>query len=54
MAASRQLDEAGFMIPAIRYPTVPRGKARLRISVSAAHPPEALASLNAALPRAVG
>ncbi|MDB6080314.1 MAG: 8-amino-7-oxononanoate synthase [Akkermansiaceae bacterium] len=49
LAASHQLDQAGFLIPAIRYPTVPRGKARLRISVSAAHPPEAIASLNATL-----
>jgi len=27
----------GIFIPAVRYPTVPRGKARLRITVSAAH-----------------
>jgi len=37
LAASRQLEEHGFLIPAIRYPTVPRGTARLRISISAAH-----------------
>jgi len=45
MEASLALEEAGFLVPAIRYPTVPRGTARLRISVSAAHPGEALRSL---------
>ncbi|HRK62630.1 MAG TPA: aminotransferase class I/II-fold pyridoxal phosphate-dependent enzyme, partial [Candidatus Omnitrophota bacterium] len=32
-----QLLEQGIFVPAIRYPTVPKGKARLRITVSAAH-----------------
>ena len=30
-----RLEEAGFLVPAIRYPTVARGAARLRVSVSA-------------------
>lgn len=32
-----KLREAGVFLPAIRYPTVPRGAARLRVSVTAAH-----------------
>lgn len=49
LAASTTLADAGFLVPAIRYPTVPRGTARLRLSVSAAHPPQAIRDLAAAL-----
>jgi 8-amino-7-oxononanoate synthase len=49
LGASASLLDAGFLVPAIRFPTVPRGTARLRVSVSAAHPPEAVAALAAAL-----
>ncbi len=37
LAAAAQLLDHGFLIPAIRYPTVPRDQARLRLTVSAAH-----------------
>ena len=37
LEAARLLEEKGFLVPAIRYPTVPRGTARLRVSISAGH-----------------
>jgi 8-amino-7-oxononanoate synthase len=49
LAAATTLENAGFLVPAIRYPTVPRGTARLRISLSAAHPQEAVVGITAAL-----
>jgi 8-amino-7-oxononanoate synthase len=43
------LREAGFLIPAIRYPTVPRQAARLRVTLSAAHADKDIDALNRAL-----
>ena len=44
-----RLQNSGFFIPAIRYPTVPRNTARLRITLSSAHPQEQILRLAAAL-----
>ena len=47
---SEELLERGILIPAIRYPTVAKGKARLRLTVSAAHTESDLEKLFQALP----
>ena len=49
MKLSAQLHDAGFLIPAIRYPTVARGTARLRLTLSAAHPSAQIDQLIACL-----
>ncbi len=46
---SRQLEARGIYVPAIRPPTVPKGTARLRVSLSAAHTEAELGQLCAAL-----
>lgn len=43
--------EAGFLAPAIRPPTVPKGTSRLRLSVTALHNEEHVDALVAAIPR---
>jgi 8-amino-7-oxononanoate synthase len=49
LAIAARLHEAGFLIPAIRYPTVPRHAARLRITISAAQVDKNIDALNLAL-----
>jgi 8-amino-7-oxononanoate synthase len=46
---SAALREQGIFIPAIRFPTVGHGQARLRVTLSAAHEAADLAQLSAAL-----
>jgi 8-amino-7-oxononanoate synthase len=53
MQTSAGLLEAGFLIPAIRYPTVARGAARLRLTLSAVHEPDQIEALVACLRRMV-
>ena len=54
LAVSRALDDAGLWVPAIRPPTVPRGSARLRVVLSAAHRPEQVDRLVDSLNRLEG
>ena len=46
---SGRLREQGVLVSAIRPPTVPDGTARLRVTLSAAHAPEDVDALLAAL-----
>jgi len=47
--AAATLREQGIFIPAIRYPTVARGQARLRVTLTAAHTSDVVNQLAAAL-----
>lgn len=49
MGASRALEAAGFLVVAIRPPTVPQGAARLRVTLSAAHSSDQIDALLEAL-----
>jgi 8-amino-7-oxononanoate synthase len=49
VAASAALREQGIFVPAIRYPTVARGQARLRLTVTATHTAEDISLLVASL-----
>jgi 8-amino-7-oxononanoate synthase len=45
MAASRYLEDEGYLVVAIRPPTVPPGTARLRVTFTAQHPDDAIERL---------
>lgn len=49
MAIVRDLRRRGFLVGGVRPPTVPAGTSRLRISVSAMHPPELVDTFAASL-----
>lgn len=51
--ASRRLLDAGFLVPAIRYPTVAKGAARLRAAVMCAHSEAQLATAACAIAAAL-
>ena len=53
VAASASLEKDGFLVPAIRYPTVARGSARLRFALTCAHTSEQLRAAADAAARAV-
>ena len=48
---SQELLREGFLVPAIRYPTVAKGAARLRITVTAVHEESQILALGEALAR---
>jgi len=54
LAVSRALEERGFLVTAIRPPTVPPGTSRLRITLSAAHEEAQLDALLSALAEVLG
>ncbi len=53
-ALAELLLERGFLIPAIRYPTVAKGAARLRVALMASHTPETLRAAAAAIAEGLG
>jgi 8-amino-7-oxononanoate synthase len=53
LAAAQALEEEGFLVVAIRPPTVPQGTARLRVAFTARHPDSEIERLAAAVRRRV-
>ena len=51
LEAAKQLQQDRFLVPAIRFPSVSRGSARLRLTLSAKHSSEQLAALISSLRR---
>ena len=47
--AAERLSARGIYVPAIRYPTVPKDRARLRVTLTASHTAEQITALCAAL-----
>ncbi len=47
--AAERLSAQAIFVPAIRFPTVPKDAARLRVTVTAKHTPEQISRLSAAL-----
>jgi len=54
LRASEELELAGFLVAAIRPPTVPAGTSRLRFTFSAAHTEESVRALAAAVRSSLG
>lgn len=54
VAVARRLWDEGFFVPAIRYPTVARGAARLRVTVTARHASGHLHALGGTLQEVLG
>ena len=52
LQVSQQLAQLGWLLPAIRYPTVKKGTARLRITVKSFHTQQQITSLVAAIQEA--
>jgi 8-amino-7-oxononanoate synthase len=49
---ANKIQKDGFLVPAIRFPSVSRGSARLRLTLSATHSPEQVTALIGSLRRA--
>ena len=54
LALAEALRDDGFLIPAIRYPTVARGAARLRVAVMSAHTRDDLSRVASAIAAHIG
>jgi 7-keto-8-aminopelargonate synthetase-like enzyme len=52
--AAQVLAQKGYFVPAIRFPTVARDAARLRVTLSARHTPKQISGLCTVLRRMVG
>lgn len=53
LKVSAHLMDMGLLVSAIRHPTVPRGSARLRVSISSAHDPSTIVAAAAAIASAL-